>query len=240
MKTTFALALALALPACWAASGSAPKLQTEAQKSAYTVGHNFGSNLLEEMPNVDIPTVQRGIIDAFKGHPSALTPEEMDQVMAKLRQSVKEEKDRREKAIIDTNKAAAETFLTANAKKPGVITLPSGLQYQVLTSGKGQGPSPTLDDMVKVIYKGTLLDGKVFDSSLKRAAPATFLVADLTRGWAEGMRLMKVGDKWKFFLPASLAYGMLGVPGAIPPESALIFEVELLELQKNDKASSSY
>jgi FKBP-type peptidyl-prolyl cis-trans isomerase FklB len=240
MKTTLALALALALPTSWAAGAAAPKPQTDAQKSAYSVGFNFGSNLREEVPELDLSVIERGIADAFKGRPSALAPEEMEQIMINLRKSVKAEKDRREKAIIDTNKEAGERFLAGNAKKPGVTTLPSGLQYQVLSSGKGDGPSPTLDDNVKVIYKGTLLNGKVFDSNLKREAPTSFPMSNLTRGWAEGLHLMKAGDKWKIFIPANLGYGPGGVPGIIPPESTLIYEVELLEIDKSASSSSSY
>jgi FKBP-type peptidyl-prolyl cis-trans isomerase FklB len=239
MKTILALALALALPNSWAA-GTAPKPLTDAQKSAYSVGFNFGSNLREEVPDLDLSVIERGIADAFKGRQPALAPEEMTQVMTSLRKSVKAEKDRREKAIIDANTEAGQRFLADNAKKPGVTTLPNGLQYQVLSSGKGQGPSPTLDDNVKVIYKGTLLDGKVFDSNLKREAPTTFPLSNLNRGWAEGLHLMKAGDKWKIFIPANLGYGTPGVPGIIPPESTLIYEVELLEVEKNTNPTSSY
>jgi FKBP-type peptidyl-prolyl cis-trans isomerase FklB len=129
-----------------------------------------------------------------------------------------------------TSSDPGEAFLAANAKKDGVTTTASGLQYKVIKSGTGA--TPTASDQVKVDYTGTLIDGKVFDSSVQRGQPAVFPVGQVIPGWTEALQLMKVGDKWQLFIPAKLAYGDRGAGGAIPPNSALIFEVELLDIVK--------
>ena len=125
---------------------------------------------------------------------------------------------------------AGTAFLTANARKEGVITTASGLQYKIIKSGTGE--SPKLTDTVKVHYQGTLIDGKIFDSSIQRGQPISFLVNRVIPGWVEALQLMKVGDKWQLFIPANLAYGDRSPSQAIPPNSVLIFEVELLAIEK--------
>ena len=132
-----------------------------------------------------------------------------------------------------TNLKAGEDFLAANAKKEGVKTTASGLQYKVIKSGSGPSPKPT--DTVKVHYNGTLIDGTVFDSSIRRGSPATFPVNGVIPGWTEALQLMKVGDKWQLFIPAKLAYGEQG-PGPIGPNATLIFDVELLGIEKPEAA----
>lgn len=128
-----------------------------------------------------------------------------------------------------TGKSAGEDFLVANAKKAGVITTATGLEYKVLKTGTGQMPKP--DDKVKVHYHGTLIDGTVFDSSVQRGEPIVFSVGAVIPGWVEALQLMKVGDKWQLFIPAKLAYGEQSPSPAIPPNSVLIFEVELLGIE---------
>lgn len=130
-----------------------------------------------------------------------------------------------------TGKQAGEAFLKANSKKPGVVTLPDGLQYKVIT--KGTGPKPTRDDMVTVNYEGTLIDGKEFDSSYKRGEPATFPVMGVIPGWVEALQMMNKGSVWMLYIPASLAYGEQGAPPAIGPNETLIFKVELLDVKKS-------
>jgi len=137
--------------------------------------------------------------------------------------AAKQRKIREEAAV--KNKADDETFLAKNITKPGVVTLPDGLQYKIITNGNGTMPAP--DDVVTVNYRGTLLDGTEFDSSYKRGQPAQFPVGNVIRGWTEALQQMKIGSKWQLFIPAQLAYGEQGRPG-IPPNSVLIFEVELL------------
>lgn len=128
-------------------------------------------------------------------------------------------------------KAGVE-FLAENAKKPGVISLPNGIQYEVLVSGPANGPKPTLSDKVKTHYHGTLIDGKVFDSSVQRGEPISFGLGQVIRGWQEALQLMTIGDKWRIFLPYNMAYGERGAGGSIPPYAALIFEVELLGINE--------
>jgi len=135
---------------------------------------------------------------------------------------------KKDRAAVQTGPGA--TFLAENAKKEGVITTASGLQYKIIKSGTGE--SPRLTDTVKVNYQGTLIDGTVFDSSMQHGGPATFPVNGVVPGWTEALQLMKVGDKWQLFIPANLAYGDQSPTAAIPPNSVLIFEVELLGIEK--------
>ncbi len=137
------------------------------------------------------------------------------------------------KAAAETNKKEGEAFLAANKANGGVVVLPSGLQYKVLT--QGTGPKPVASDTVVCNYRGTLIDGKEFDSSYKRGQPATFPVSGVIKGWTEALQLMPVGSKWQLFIPPDLAYGDRGASSDIGPGATLIFEVELLSIQKNYK-----
>ena len=160
----------------------------------------------------------------------AMTKEEAQEYMTKQMDTIKE------KAIAEKyadNKAAGEKFLSENKEKEGVITLPSGLQYKVIKEGKGAKPTET--DRVKVNYRGTLIDGKEFDSSYKRNEPATFRANQVIKGWTEALTMMPVGSKWELYIPSELAYGTRETGGDIKPFSTLIFEVELLEIVKEDK-----
>ena len=160
----------------------------------------------------------------------AMTKEEAQEYMTKQMDTIKE------KAIDEKyadNKAAGEKFLAENKEKEGVITLPSGLQYKVIKEGKGAKPTET--DRVKVNYRGTLIDGKEFDSSYKRNEPATFRANQVIKGWTEALTMMPVGSKWELYIPSELAYGTRETGGDIKPFSTLIFEVELLEIVKEDK-----
>lgn len=219
-----ALALCLALPAL----AADPKLATDAQKAAYSIGHNFGASLTKEVPDIDHDALLRGLQDALKKKQPALTPEQQAEVMGKFQQTVMAQKQARMEAQEKKNTEAAAKFMADNAKKPGVTALPSGLQYQVIKSGKGASPKAT--DRVKVHYTGTLLNGEVFDSSIKRGEPATFQVDQVIAGWTQGLQKMKVGDKWKLFIPPELGYGKRGAGAKIEPGMALVFEVELLEV----------
>ena len=172
------------------------------------------------MGDLDIEIIKKGLTDGFKKNKPAISEEAANQAMLNYQQ-------KRQNEATAKNGAAAKKFLLENAKKPGVVSLPSGLQYQVLTAGSGASPKRT--DSVKVNYQGTLLDGQVFDSSIQRGAPATFGLGQVIPGWVEGLQLMKAGDKWKLFVPPELAYGNRAL-GPIPPASLLVFEVELLEV----------
>ncbi|MBX3621114.1 MAG: FKBP-type peptidyl-prolyl cis-trans isomerase [Rhizobacter sp.] len=217
---------AAALPTL--AAEPAAKLATDAQKAAYSIGYSFGASLAKEVPDIDADNVQRGLQDALKKRQPALTPEQQGEAMNKFQQTVMAAKAARLEAAEKRNSEAAAKFMAANAKKPGVVALASGLQYQVITSGKGA--TPKANDRVKVHYEGTLLSGEVFDSSIKRGEPASFQVDQVIAGWTQALQKMKVGDKWKLFIPPELGYGKRGAGAKIEPGMALIFEVELLDV----------
>jgi FKBP-type peptidyl-prolyl cis-trans isomerase len=170
--------------------------------------------------------VVKGIRDALKGEKPLMTPEEMNKILVELKRKVTAAQQEERKMAAEKNRAEGEAFLAENAKKKGVVTLPSGLQYKVLKEGDGASPNGT--DNVTVHYRGTLIDGTEFDSSHKRNQPATFRVNGVIRGWTEALQMMKPGAKWLLFIPAKLAYGERGAGSSIPPGSTLIFEVELV------------
>jgi FKBP-type peptidyl-prolyl cis-trans isomerase len=205
-----------------------PDLTNPKQKASYAIGLNIGTTLKRQELDVDTKALTAGITDGFAGKP-ALTEDEQKAVLMDLQKSVMARAEEKQNAAAETNLKAGEAFLAANAKKEGVKTTASGLQYKVINSGTGL--SPKLTDVVKVHYHGTLIDGTVFDSSVRRNQPATFPVNGVIPGWTEALQLMKVGDKWKLFIPAKLAYGEQGPP-SIGPNTTLIFEVELLGIEK--------
>ncbi len=151
-----------------------------------------------------------------------------------MQADVRKKQEEKAKLVGDANKKSGDAFLAANKTKPGVVALPSGLQYKILTAGTG--PKPTAADTVVCNYKGTLLDGKEFDSSYKRGQPATFPVGQVIKGWTEALQLMPVGSKWELFIPAELAYGPRAAGPDITPNSTLVFEVELLSIKPKDEA----
>ncbi|WP_139556381.1 FKBP-type peptidyl-prolyl cis-trans isomerase [Methylotetracoccus oryzae] len=201
----------------------------EKDRVSYSIGHQIGGDFKKQGVEVNPEVFTKGIQDAMSGAKSAMTDEAMAKTMADLRKSLTEKAQAAQKEAGDKNLKAGQTFLDENAKKPGVVKLPSGLQYLVVTEGKG--PKPKASDTVKVHYKGTLTDGTEFDSSYKRGEPASFRVDQVIKGWTEGLQLMGEGSKWQLFIPAALAYGEAGV-GPIPPNSTLVFEVELLGIEK--------
>ena len=153
----------------------------------------------------------------------------MRKTLAELKRKVEADERKRRRENAGKHRAEGEAFLAANGKKEGVVTLPSGLQYKVLAEGKGTSPNPT--DNVTVHYRGTLVDGTEFDNSYKREKPATFRVDGVIAGWTEALQRMKPGAKWQLFVPAKLGYGDRGAGPLIPPDSTLIFEVELISVQ---------
>jgi FKBP-type peptidyl-prolyl cis-trans isomerase FklB len=205
-----------------------PDLTNPKQKTSYAVGLDIAKTFKRQELDLDAKALAAGIADGFAGKP-ALTEEEQKAVFMELQKSVMARAEEKQNAVAGTNLKAGEAFLAANAKKEGVKTTASGLQYKVINSGTG--PSPKLTDVVKVHYHGTLIDGTVFDSSVRRNQPATFPVNGVIPGWTEALQLMKVGDKWKLFIPAKLAYGEQG-PDPIGPNSVLVFDVELLGIEK--------
>jgi FKBP-type peptidyl-prolyl cis-trans isomerase FklB len=158
-----------------------------------------------------------------------MTDDEVKATMTALQADMRKKQGEKMQQLAETNKKAGEDFLAANKAKEGVVTLPSGLQYKILTAGNG--PKPVVTDSVVCNYKGTLLDNTEFDSSYKRGQPATFPVGQVIKGWTEALQLMPVGSKWQLFIPSDLAYGPRGSAPTIGPNSTLIFEVELLSIK---------
>jgi FKBP-type peptidyl-prolyl cis-trans isomerase FkpA len=213
-------------------------LPTEKQQVSYMIGMDIGKSLKPMKEEVDMATLQRAINDVFGDKKPLLNEQQAAKVMQGFAQKmqVKQQAEMAKKqaemeAQGKKNVAAEATFLAENGKKPGVTTTASGLQYQELTAGKGAKPKAS--DSVKVHYTGTLLDGTKFDSSYDRKEPAQFVLNSVVPGWTEALQLMPVGSKYKLWIPAKLGYGAEGTPGGpIPPNSTLVFEVELLEIVK--------
>ena len=203
-------------------------LENEDNRIAYSIGANIGQNLLAQqvVEGLDIDAFLAGMKDAIAGD-TQLDQEAMMQAIQTFMQRQAEE----EAAALAGNLAESEAYLAENAQNPGVTVLDSGLQYEVIEAGPDGGESPTSSNSVLAHYHGTLPDGTVFDSSVDRGEPATFGVSQVIAGWTEALQLMKVGDKWRLFIPPDMAYGEASPTPAIPPNSALVFEVELLEVR---------
>ena len=202
-------------------------LENEDNRIAYSIGANIGQNLVAQqiVDGIELNAFIVGMVDAISGEPQM----EQAEMMAALQSYMQAQADAAAEAL-NENLAASEAFLTENGQRDGVVTLESGLQYQIMESGP-DGPSPTTSDSVLAHYHGTLTDGSVFDSSVDRGEPATFGVSQVISGWTEALQLMSVGDKWRLYIHPDMAYGEASPTPAIPPNSALIFEVELLEIR---------
>lgn len=191
-------------------------------KISYALGLSIGNSFKASgVKDIDIDIFSKAILDVLKNQKPSMSYDEAKQIINDFFTKLQEEK-------LEINKKAGEEFLKINKEKPGVVTLPSGLQYMVLKKGEGKIPAAT--DTVKVHYEGTLIDGSIFDSSVQRGQPATFGVTQVIQGWVEALQLMPVGSKWKLFIPSNLAYGESGAGNSIEPNSALIFDVELLDI----------
>ena len=203
-------------------------LSSEDNQIAYSIGANIGQNLLAQqvIEGIDIDLFLAGMADAIEGN-TQMEQEAMTQAIQTFMQRQADE----EAAELAGNLAESEAFLAENAKNTAVTVLASGLQYEIIQSGPADGKSPTSSNSVLAHYHGTLSDGTVFDSSVDRGEPATFGVSQVISGWTEALQLMKVGDKWRLFIPPDMAYGEASPTPAIPPNSALVFEVELLEVK---------
>lgn len=214
---------ALCLPAI-----AADQPKTEQEKLGYAIGMNIGMNMKQQQVDVDPNQVAAGIIASLKGEKTELSQEQMGKILADYQQKMQMKQMEQMAAAAAENEELGKEYLVANAKKDGVITLDSGLQYKVLTSG--EGTTPAIDSKVEVHYRGTLIDGTEFDSSYSRGTPASFPVNGVIPGWTEALQLMKEGDKWELVIPSRLAYAERGAPPVIPPNAALVFEVELLKV----------
>lgn len=210
------------------------KLETEMQKISYALGMQMGSYLKTLGEGLDSEILQQGMMDSYKGEKLLLTKEEEAQILQQFSQKQQEKQIQQTLEMITKNKKAADDFLKDNGTKEGISTTASGLQYKVMT--QGAGPKPKAEDMVKVHYKGTLLDGTEFDSSYSRNEPAVFPLDKVIPGWTEAVQLMNVGSKFQLFLPPDLAYGDRGAMPVIEPGSMLVFEVELLSIETGQPA----
>ena len=205
-------------------------LTTKQDKISYIFGHNIGKNMNQQGIEINMDALSQGIQDGFSNGESKINIEEMTSLMQDFRKEMNAKRSEKKKLQSEQNSKEGETFLAENAKKDGVVVLPSGLQYKVITAGTGN--SPKADDKVKTNYRGTLIDGTEFDSSYKRNKPTTFPVNGVIAGWTEALQLMKEGAKWQLFVPGNLAYGERGAGGKIESNATLIFEIELIEIEK--------
>lgn len=220
------LALGLLHNSCLAEEQTVPA--TENDKISYSLGYQLGENFKRQGAQINSAMLLRGIDDALSGDTAMLESKQRLEAMANLKKQLADAQKQKANAEAEANLAMGQKFLAENTKKEGVTTRPSGLQYKKLTSGTGK--TPQADSSVSVHYRGQLIDGKEFDSSFRRNKPSSFQVNKVIKGWTEALQLMREGDKWELYIPPELAYGERGAGKAIPPNSALIFEVELLSI----------
>ena len=207
-------------------------LDSHQAQVSYIIGRDLARNFAQQGLELDVDTLAGALKEGLQGLPSRLTQEQMQAAMQQLQEQMgggaDEDDNSQDPESMKNNKAEGEAFLAENAKKPGVTTLPSGLQYEVIT--QGTGAKPTLKSSVTTHYHGTLINGTVFDSSYQRGQPATFPVNGVIAGWTEALQLMNEGSKYRLYIPSDLAYGKRGAGRDIPGDTALIFDVELLKV----------
>ena len=216
-------AVAASAAACAGSGGSA--LETFSDSASYALGMNIGSSIQREQAELSVPQLLQGLEDVLQDEPTAFSVMEAQQLVRRLAQQAREAMSVR----AQQNLQEGEAFLRENAERDGVTTTASGLQYEVLEEGDGPRPGPT--DTVRVQYSGTLIDGTQFDASNPDSSGVTFALNRVIPGWSEAVQLMPVGSTYKFYIPAQLAYGERGQPPHVPPNAALIFEVELLGIE---------
>ncbi|TCS43864.1 FKBP-type peptidyl-prolyl cis-trans isomerase [Reinekea marinisedimentorum] len=203
------------------------KYDTPELRVSYGIGRQMGNQLLQQpFEGLSIEAVTEGVMDAFNQVADPINPMDMQQAYEVIRERLAAAQAEKEKELAGEGQA----FLEENAKRDGVVTTESGLQYEVIASGDAAGKKPAINSTVKTHYHGTLINGQVFDSSVERGQPIEFAVNGVIPGWTEALQLMVPGDKWKLYIPHNLAYGAQGAGGAIGPYQALVFEVELLDI----------
>jgi len=235
MKKLIFAAITAAFTSLMIAAEPAPTLKDDKDKASYGYGMNIGQNLKRQGIEINPDLLAAGLKAVLNGEKTVITDEEARQAMMAFQQEMQSKRMEKQKKEGEENKKKGDEFLAENKKKEGVQTTASGLQYKVITMGKG--PKPKADDTVKTHYRGTLIDGTEFDSSYKRGEPATFPVNGVIKGWTEALQMMPVGSKWQLFIPSDLAYG----PGGrgIPPNSTLLFDIELLGIEPKADASGT-
>lgn len=230
LLTTVSLAALVAAPLALATP------ETEEEHLAYSLGVTLGESMHADVEDLDIDTFTQGMRDVFDDNELALNEDEMADALATFQQNAMEARQQEASQVATENQKQGKAFLEENAERDAVTVTDSDLQYEALESGDGQ--TPGAEDTVKVDYEGTLLDGTVFDSSIERGEPVSFKVNQVIEGWQEALQLMSVGDTWKLYIPAELAYGERG-QGPIGPNEVLTFRVELLDVESAEKAESA-
>ncbi len=226
MKKAMILSVAILLSGLLAAQ----ELTTPTDSLSYAIGILWGQNIKQQgFTDINSEIMSQAINTVLEGEEGLLDLQTANTILRAVMKRKKEEQAKKNEALAIQNKAEGEAFLKGNAERDGVITLESGLQYEVMN--EGTGPIPRATDKVSVHYHGTLINGDVFDSSVQRGAPTSFPVTGVIKGWVEALQLMPVGSKWKLFIPSDLAYGERGAGGKIGPHATLVFEVELLGIE---------
>ena len=205
-------------------------LETQKQKESYSIGYQVGLSIKNDGVEINFDKLVQGLQDAVNEQEPLLSNEEMRSLIVERREKLKNDQMQKLLEIRAQNAEEAVTFLEENGEKEGVKTTESGLQYQIIKEGEENSPKP--DDMITVHYRGTFIDGTEFDSSYSRGEPQLLQADNVIPGWREAMQMMKVGSKWKIFVPPALAYGRGGAGQMIPPNKLLIFEIELLSIEK--------
>ncbi len=237
MKRIFAAFIATGLLAGTAQAAEGLDLTDESVRIGYSIGYQIGGDFKRQGVQLNPEALVRGIKDATSEAKPLMSEQEMSQLLVDLKRKIVAAQQEELKKAAEKNLVEGEAFLAENGKKDGVKTLPSGLQYKVMKEGEGGSPKPA--DTVTVHYRGTLIDGTEFDSSYARNQPASFPVGRVIPGWTEALQLMNPGSRWQLFLPAKLAYGDRGAGSRIPPNSVLIFEVELLSVEEGSGSAGS-
>ncbi|AAU26880.1 TPA: FKBP-type peptidyl-prolyl cis-trans isomerase [Legionella pneumophila] len=230
MKLVTAAVMGLAMSTAMAAT-DATSLATDKDKLSYSIGADLGKNFKNQGIDVNPEAMAKGMQDAMSGAQLALTEQQMKDVLNKFQKDLMAKRTAEFNKKADENKVKGEAFLTENKNKPGVVVLPSGLQYKVINSGNGVKPGKS--DTVTVEYTGRLIDGTVFDSTEKTGKPATFQVSQVIPGWTEALQLMPAGSTWEIYVPSGLAYGPRSVGGPIGPNETLIFKIHLISVKKS-------
>jgi FKBP-type peptidyl-prolyl cis-trans isomerase FklB len=229
MKSLVTATLCLAIVVSCATAQKKTELKTQKDKVSYLIGREIGGNFKKQGVEVNTDILLKGIRDGIAGNKSPLSDEESESVMTAFQNEMMGKQAQMQKDLAEKNLKEGKAFLAANAKKEGVKTTPSGLQYKVLVEGNGK--TPTATDTVIAHYRGRLIDGTEFDDSYKRGEPLTIPVSGVIKGWTEALQMMKVGSKWQLFIPSELAYGEQGAGQVIGPNETLIFDIELLGIK---------
>lgn len=238
MKKSIQAGLLLAMGVVTTASFAAGmQLNTDMDKLSYSIGVDLGKNLKKQDISISPAAMTQGLQDGLGNGPTLLTDQQMREVLMAFQKKLLEKQTAAFNQKADANKAKGEAFLSQNKGKPGVVTLPSGLQYKILKTGDGS--KPAADDTVVVDYTGRLIDGLIFDTTSKTGKPATFKVSQVIPGWTEALQLMPAGSTWEVYIPANLAYGSRSVGGPIGPNETLIFNIHLLSVKKDAKPTTA-